>query len=379
MNVLEEILEIMSELSSWMTILLLGSAILECCFGYKLMRIWLTLWGIFLGAGVGLAISQFLTPDKALKWLILGISALVFGALGLLLHRVGTAIVCGFNGAILGWMIGALHGRLLSVVLAIMLAFLFYSACRAFPKQTAIISTGSAGGVLAGVFLLTLLKTDSLQVAMILGGCIGLFGIGLQFLVNTAKKEHSDSNSFLDETRLGEDYEWEDDGSLAMEDSEEWADYEEENNEWEEMKYRRYDDRSINAYIQPPKPTATKTAPPPLRRRPEELFPSPEAVSKHVVRPASTVSSANSFKSIQQTVNRPVKYTNSSQSSNSKDSSDSLTQDILRILEGRKPAPSANIPCPKCGTLCRAGAMFCDQCGTAIKPTSTVDDMHLNG
>lgn len=349
-----------------MAVLLLGIAILQCCLGYKLMRIWLTIWGIVLGASIGLAVLHFLEPDKLLKWLILGVSALVFGTLGLLLHRVGTAIVCGFNGIILGWLIGALQGRLLSVILAAMLGYLFYAACRAFPRQTAIISTGGAGGLLAGVFLLDLLKTDSLGISMILGGCIGLFGIGLQFLVNMPKKEHVDSREFLDETDIDED-DWGED-SLSLEDREDEDGYGEVENVRENKRYGGYDDRNPNAYIQPPKPTATKTAPPPLRHRPEELFPSPEAVSKHAVRPSSTVSSSQPLQSMQKTLSSPAKYT----APTSKADSDSLTQDILRILDGRKPAQGGNVPCPKCGTWCRNGAMYCDRCGTALKDSGSL-------
>lgn len=95
-------------------------ALLQCFFGYRLLRFWVTVIGALIGFAAGFGITMSVTGgDRIPIAIVVGIvGAILIGLLSFKLYLVGVFLFCGLLAA--GAVLGLLYAR--SSVLAIILA-----------------------------------------------------------------------------------------------------------------------------------------------------------------------------------------------------------------------------------------------------------------
>lgn len=184
---MENLQELLINISPGPAVLLLALGILQCCFGYRMVRIWMTIWGALLLGWFGVLIAGFLSFP-----MLVGIAATVAAGaagavLGYKLYHYGAYMLCGICGFILGFLGGTVESLLMSLVCGAILAVFFGSAARAFLRPSLILSTGLVGGLAAGVGVMALLRSDSVKTSLILGLLFALFAVSFQYL--TTRRE----------------------------------------------------------------------------------------------------------------------------------------------------------------------------------------------
>ena len=101
MNSVQKLTEEVSQVILAFTLLF---AVLQCFFGYKLLKVWIGLIGFLVGFGLGFLISQTLVDGKAYIPALIGIVAgVVFALLAFRIYLIGVFIYCGAIAA------GAVH------------------------------------------------------------------------------------------------------------------------------------------------------------------------------------------------------------------------------------------------------------------------------
>ena len=167
-------------------------SLLQCFFGYKLIKLWISIGGFFVGCLMGALIAIILSEQSA--WAVI-LTILIFGALGAWLafkfFKVGVFLECfalGFVfGAILGYYFGkeqaiAPAGLLFALAAGILGVILI--------KPVFILTTGISGGTSAGSCLAILGKWQNPDLAIIVGLVIAALGIYVQFMMNRKKPKN---------------------------------------------------------------------------------------------------------------------------------------------------------------------------------------------
>ncbi|HCE77732.1 MAG TPA: hypothetical protein DEP61_02275, partial [Lachnospiraceae bacterium] len=72
---LDSITKLLVQLSAVFLVLSLVTGIIQCFFGYRLLKFWITLFGLLLGFLLGYSISGQLVSDSAVVSVLAGIAA----------------------------------------------------------------------------------------------------------------------------------------------------------------------------------------------------------------------------------------------------------------------------------------------------------------
>lgn len=187
-----------AQVTGLLTGLLAGFFLLECLFGYKLMRLWISLIGFLIGFTLGAVVSGLLIPAGDYALLLMVAIGLVVGIIAALiankLYRAGVFImvfwpvflaVSGlFDGGEkwLGWV-----GILLGIGIGILAGLLSLR----FMRVWVILSTALAGGLCAAQLFLELFKVDAVPPSLGLGLLFALIGLVVQFKTTSLKKTES--------------------------------------------------------------------------------------------------------------------------------------------------------------------------------------------
>lgn len=163
-------------------------SLLNCFFGYKLLRLWTTLLGFLLGGmGAYLAASAF---GFEMMWSVLigFVGATVVGAVSFSIYRFGVFLFTFIMGLGMGlqlfqqnetaaWISGALLG----------IGFAILSV--SYIRQIVIVSSSLSGGVNAGADLGTLFHAGDLWVVYLIEAVLVILGILIQFRTTKTKKK----------------------------------------------------------------------------------------------------------------------------------------------------------------------------------------------
>lgn len=154
---------------------------IQCFFGYKLTKLWISISGFFLFGLIGLGIGAASgSGDGAIVW------ALVFGIIGAFiafkLYKIGVFILAFIGGLILGILIfnAISFGVVLGVILGVLSLILM--------KPVIIISTAIPGGMVAGESLVTIFGSNSKGLGIALGVICAIAGIVVQWITNKDEK-----------------------------------------------------------------------------------------------------------------------------------------------------------------------------------------------
>ncbi len=133
--------------------------LLNCFFGYRIFRVLLGLYGLVLGAFVGLTVAANVSGGQTL-WLIVGaiVGGLVGAALMVLLYFVGVFLVGAAAGALLTNAIGAMLGFDMPTLVVIIVAVVVGVIALIAQRLIIILATAFGGAWLAvsgGMMLFT--------------------------------------------------------------------------------------------------------------------------------------------------------------------------------------------------------------------------------
>lgn len=155
--------EIMSGLTEALAVGSLILGILQCFFGFRLLRFWISVTGFLLGLYLGRTISSdFISEPQYAPWLIGAVCGFLLCFLAYRIYLSGVFIFCGLLAASVIGMIPFPEGRAWKVVLYILMAGGFVLAgvlAVKFSRPAVIFITAGAGAVVS-VHALALMKTN---------------------------------------------------------------------------------------------------------------------------------------------------------------------------------------------------------------------------
>lgn len=155
--------EIMSGLTEVLAVGSLILGILQCFFGFRLLRFWISVTGFLLGLYLGRTISSdFISEPQYAPWLIGAVCGFLLCFFAYRIYLSGVFIFCGILAASVIRMIPFPEGHPWKVVLYILMAAGFVLAgvlAVKFSRPAVIFITAGAGAVVS-VHALALMKTN---------------------------------------------------------------------------------------------------------------------------------------------------------------------------------------------------------------------------
>lgn len=155
--------EIMSGLTEVLAVGSLILGILQCFFGFRLLRFWISVTGFLLGLYLGRTISSdFISEPQYAPWLIGAVCGFLLCFFAYRIYLSGVFIFCGILAASVIRMIPFPEGHAWKVVLYILMAAGFVLAgvlAVKFSRPAVIFITAGAGAVVS-VHALALMKTN---------------------------------------------------------------------------------------------------------------------------------------------------------------------------------------------------------------------------
>lgn len=155
--------EIMSGLTEVLAVGSLILGILQCFFGFRLLRFWISVTGFLLGLYLGRTISSdFISEPQYAPWLIGAVCGFLLCFFAYRIYLSGVFIFCGLLAASVIGMIPFPEGHAWKVVLYILMAAGFVLAgvlAVKFSRPAVIFITAGAGAAVS-VHALALMKTN---------------------------------------------------------------------------------------------------------------------------------------------------------------------------------------------------------------------------
>ena len=195
---------IFREISVGIAVILFIFNSIQCFFGYKLTKLWISISGFFLFGLVGLGIGAASGGGETV--IIWGLVLAIIGAfIAFKLYKIGIFLLGFIGGLILGILI--FNSISLGVLLGVMLGVLSFI----LTKPVIIISTAIPAGMIAGNSLVTIFGSDSRGLGLVLGIIYAIAGIAVQWITNKDVKINAPqaravtSNSSLDKEELQND------------------------------------------------------------------------------------------------------------------------------------------------------------------------------
>jgi len=161
------------------------AGLFQCFFGYKMMRACFAICGFGIGAlggliGVGLSVSE--AAPAILAALVCGI---ILALLLFHIYRLGVFVTNFALVAILVLLFGGASNE--SLAIAIIAGFISGIIAAIMVRVWTILSTGSAGGLMAGLAIGSILHIS--YVGAIIGFALAIVGIIFQFKTTSGKKK----------------------------------------------------------------------------------------------------------------------------------------------------------------------------------------------
>lgn len=155
-------------------ILTIAFGLLNCFFGYRIFRFMLALWGLILGAYVGVTVAGNLA-DGQLLWVIIGgvVGAIIGAVVMSLLYFVGVFIVGAALGFVLANAVGVAVGIDMPTLVVIIVAVVVGIIALILQRVVIILATAFTGSWAAISGGLSLLAGTSVTPAELYGDAAG--------------------------------------------------------------------------------------------------------------------------------------------------------------------------------------------------------------
>ena len=191
---LKVIQDIAARFSQILAAVSLAAALLQCFFGYRLLRVLISIIGFVIGFLLGYLISLEWIRDNSLLPLVIGLAAgALLSLLAFRIYLFGVFLYCGVTAAALIQVIpasSAARWDIISAVLSIAIFVLAGFLGVRYARPCIIIITAVSGGTRAAAMLpdyLTMIPSDHLFRLLLLVGLIAV-GMLVQFLMTRGER-----------------------------------------------------------------------------------------------------------------------------------------------------------------------------------------------
>ena len=193
---------------------LLVLGILNCVFGYRLIRFWMMVGGFFVGAVLAfICVRSMDIQDKTVWGAAVIVTGIIFAVIAFLIYKAGVFLLA----AGIGWALSIYFIHPTSsaaffacILIGIALGTLAVKYCR----EVLIVATSLIGGLIAGVSLGRLGGLDEFPYGIGLSAGFALLGMLIQFAIN---KPHSEDEDAEPENRVESEYPEKTGDSMDME------------------------------------------------------------------------------------------------------------------------------------------------------------------
>lgn len=170
--------------------------ILNCIFGYRLLRFWMMVGGFLVGGGLALIIVRTMgTQEKSMMMIAALVTGIIFAVIAFLIYKAGVFILA----AGIGWALSIyfLHPTSSASFFAcILIGVALGSMAVKYCREVLIVSTSLIGGVMAGVSLAKLGDLADFPYGLGMSVGFAIIGMLIQFAIN---KPASDNEEDLDD------------------------------------------------------------------------------------------------------------------------------------------------------------------------------------
>ena len=193
---------------------LLVLGILNCVFGYRLIRFWMMVGGFFVGAVLAfICVRSMDIQDKTVWGAAVIVTGIIFAVIAFLIYKAGVFLLA----AGIGWALSIYFIHPTSsaaffacILIGIALGTLAVKYCR----EVLIVATSLIGGLIAGVSLGRLGGLDEFPYGIGRSAGFALLGMLIQFAIN---KPHSEDENAEPENRVESEYPEKTGDSMDME------------------------------------------------------------------------------------------------------------------------------------------------------------------
>lgn len=174
--------------------------ILNCIFGYRLLRFWMMLGGFGVGAALGLFGAYTLkVQEKMIYGAAMLLGGILFAVIAFLIYKAGIFILA----AGIGWTLSIylIHPTSSAVFFGcILLGVALGSLAVKFCREVLIVSTSLIGGLMAGMALARLGNLAEFPYGAGMSVGFALLGILIQFAINRSEEDEDEDEDETDET-----------------------------------------------------------------------------------------------------------------------------------------------------------------------------------
>ncbi|MCI1305009.1 MAG: DUF4203 domain-containing protein [Lachnospiraceae bacterium] len=189
LTLIDTVQSLTGKLQTVLTVITVAAALLQCYFGYRLLRFWVSFFGGLIGFAIGFCLSRSYLKDSPV-WIpvLIGVAAAaLLGFLAFRLYLAGVFLFCGLIAAAAVTLIPFPKQSTWQVVetVAIIAAFILCGILAVkFNRQVIILVTAVSGGLRAGSGLAKLVPSIGRMTAggPLLSAALVLTGIAIQFL-----------------------------------------------------------------------------------------------------------------------------------------------------------------------------------------------------
>lgn len=158
--------------------------ILNCVFGYRLLRFWMMIGGFFVGAGLALIVVHTMGMQEKSTMLIAALATgVVFAVIAFLIYKAGVFILA----AGIGWSLSIyfLHPTSSASFFAcILIGVALGSMAVKYCREVLIVATSLIGGVMSGVSLAKLGNLEDIPYGLGMSVGFAVLGMLIQFAIN---------------------------------------------------------------------------------------------------------------------------------------------------------------------------------------------------
>lgn len=163
-------------------------ALLGCFFGYKMLKFWISLAGLLIGAAAGYGITWYFTDNVTYSLIGTIVGALLVSFLAYKIYLVGVFILFGIGAYFLSLSYLPLDGILLTVA-SVAIGLVVASLAVIYMRPAIIVITGLQNGLLAIAAISQLIPLPNQSLTIPLGVGLGMLGAAFQFMTTRTKKE----------------------------------------------------------------------------------------------------------------------------------------------------------------------------------------------
>lgn len=192
-------------------------ALLNCFFGLKLVRVWVSLLGLLIGFALGYGISAYFGVSQMIALIIGLVAGIIFAGLGFKLYLAGAFLLCwvmvfgivvNFAGVLNINALQGLNGSnsyiaadgptavfyagntklIVALIVAAVLGLVVALIALKFVEPIIIFVTAIQGGIAAGSGITFLTELPGTYTHIVIGVILAILGIIVQFIMDSKKK-----------------------------------------------------------------------------------------------------------------------------------------------------------------------------------------------